>query len=33
MEKKKKIVYSIIRYEPDEIRGEVVNIGVVLYST
>ncbi|CUN66821.1 MULTISPECIES: DUF3037 domain-containing protein [Clostridium] len=32
MEKKKKIVYSIIRYEPDEIRGEVVNIGVVLYS-
>lgn len=29
---KKKIVYSIIRYEPDKIRGEIINVGLLFYN-
>lgn len=29
---KVKILYSIIRYSPDEIRGEIINVGVLLYN-
>lgn len=29
---KKKIAYSIIRYSPDEIKGEVINIGLLFHN-
>lgn len=32
MEDKRKIKYSIIRYTPDELRGETLNVGVILHD-
>lgn len=32
MEQKSRIKYSIIRYSPDEIRGEIINVGVILHD-
>lgn len=29
---KKKILYSIIRFSPDQIKGEVINVGLVLHN-
>ena len=32
MENKSKIKYSIIRYSPDKVRGEIINVGVILHD-
>jgi hypothetical protein len=32
MESKRNVWYSIIRYSPDEIKGEVINVGLVLHD-
>ena len=32
MENRRKIKYSIIRYSPDDIKGEVLNVGVILHD-
>lgn len=29
---KKKILYSIIRFSPDELKGEIINVGLVLHN-
>lgn len=32
METKKPVWYSLIRYSPDNIRGEIINVGLILHS-
>ncbi|MCS4440090.1 DUF3037 domain-containing protein [Clostridium botulinum] len=29
---KRKICYSIIRYSPDQLKGEIVNVGLIFFS-
>ena len=29
---KKKILYSIVRFSPDELKGEIINTGVVFHN-
>ncbi|EKN40496.1 hypothetical protein CFSAN001627_19208 [Clostridium botulinum CFSAN001627] len=28
---KRKICYSIIRYSPDQLKGEIVNVGLIFF--